>query len=237
MPLVQLGEGDAAVDEVGGHPVGGGGGVAIDKAAAVGGHGHIQGRGDVGSDGAQQAENVVHQLAAGGPPCVQAGTGGEKLLGGVVVDGQVHPGEIFPGVVGKQPTGGDVHRHHRVRHELIPGQQPLKIGGEEGGGLVVGQNIGRFAQLAQGPAQPGGTAHRVPVGAQVGQNEIAVVVTEKVGGGLNGDGSAHGIHSSSRLMCSLAGLAGLTTLGLRSISRRGAPWSMESSRTKVSSGV
>ena len=43
--------------------------------------------------------------------------------------------------------------------------------------------------------------------------------------------------SSSRWICSLAGLAGLTTSGSRSISRMWAPLLMESSRTKVSSGV
>ena len=217
--------------------MGGGGGVAIDKAAAVGGHGHIQGRGDVAGDGAQQAEDVIHQLATGGPARVQTGALGEELLGGVVVNGQVHPGEIFLGVVGEQPPGGDVHRHHRVRGKAVFGQKPLKIGGEQGGGLGVWQDEGPLAQLAQGAAQGSGAAHRVPVGAEMGQDEIAVVAAEKVGGGLNGDRRAHGIHSSSRWMCSLAGLAGLTTLGSRSMSRMWAPWSMESSRTKVSSGV
>ena len=94
MALVQLGQGNAAVNKLGSDAVGVGGGVAVLEAAAVGGYGHIQGQGDVSGDRAQLPQDVVHQLAAGGPTGVQTGLPGEKLLGRVVVDGQIHPGEV-----------------------------------------------------------------------------------------------------------------------------------------------
>ena len=74
--------------------VGVGRGIPVYEAAAVGGYGHIQGQGDVSGDRAQLPQDVVHQLAAGGPTGVQTGLPGEKLLGRVVVDGQIHPGEV-----------------------------------------------------------------------------------------------------------------------------------------------
>ena len=190
--LVQLRRGDAGVHEGGGHPVGAGGGVPVHEAAAVGGHGHIEGEGDLPGDGGDSPENVVHQLAAGGPPGVQAGILGEKLLGGVVVNGQVYPLQILLGVVREQPPGGHIHRHHGLRTKILRGQQALQIGGEQGGGLRVGEHMGGLAQVPQTPAQGGGAAHRVPVRAHVGEDQIAVVVFEKFSGLLNGE-----VHSSS----------------------------------------
>ena len=136
-----------------------------------------------------------------------------------MVDGQIHLVQIDLGVVGKEPPGGDVHRHHGVGHKGVGSQQPLQVGREERGGLGVGQNMGGLARLAQGQTEPGGAAHRVAIGPHVGQNEIVVMGAQKIRCLLWG----HGIHSSSRWMCSLAGLAGLTMSGLRSISRMWAP--------------
>ena len=129
---------DAGVHQGGGHPVGVRCGIAVLKAAGVGGHGHIQGYRHGGGDGAEFPENVVDQLAAGGPPGVQAGLRRKKRLGGVVVDGQINPPRQ-PGFSspGEQAAGGDVHAHHRLRNIALRGQAALQIGGEQVGLLVA----------------------------------------------------------------------------------------------------
>ena len=226
---------DAGVHQGGGHPVGVRCGIAVLKAAGVGGHGHIQGYRHGGGDGAEFPENVVDQLAAGGPPGVQAGLRRKKRLGGVVVDGQINPPRQ-PGFSspGEQAAGGDVHAHHRLRNIALRGQAALQIGGEQVGLLRVGTDPRRPAQGPQPLAQGGGAADGVPVGALVGEDQIVVMLPQKGGGLLHG----HGAHSSpSSSMWALAGLAGLTTSGLRSMLKMWAPVSMESSSTNCSSGV
>ena len=167
-----------------------GGGVSVYEAAAVSGYGHIQGQGDVSGDGAQLPKNVVHQLAAGGPSGVQAGLPGKKLLGRVVVDGQIHPGEVGQGVVREQAPGCHVHRDHRVREKILRGQESLQIGGEQGGDLRIGQDVGGLAQGAEGAAQGGGAADGVAVRADVGEDQVPVMGGQKLRRLSRGDGHA-----------------------------------------------
>ena len=118
--------------------------------------------------------DLIHQLAAGGFFFIQTGLMGEKLLGRVVVDGQVHPVYIFHSIVWKQGAGGDIHRNHRFGLIARPGQQSLQIGGKKGGSLWIFQHIGLLPNPAQSPAQAGGTADGIPVGTQVGQDQKVI---------------------------------------------------------------
>ena len=113
----------AGFHQGGGYPVGVRRGVAVLKAAGIGGHGYIEGHRHGGGDGAEFPEDVVDQLAAGGPPSVQAGLRRKELLGGVVVNGQINPPRQ-PGFSspGEQAAGGDVHAHHRLRNIALRGQ-------------------------------------------------------------------------------------------------------------------
>ena len=233
MLFVQALEVNALLHQPRRHPVGVGGGVGVDKAPGVGGHGHIEGGGDGLVHHPQVLGDLPENFAAGGLVRLQAGLFCKELLGGVVVDGQVNALHIGLGIWGQQPQGGHVHAHHRVRGVLLGSLHPLQVLPEQGGGVQAGEQPSGFAHLAQQVAQAHAAANGVPVGALVGQNEIVVVLGEKLSRFL----VSHAQSSSSSTMWALAGLAGLTTLGSRSISRMWAPWSMESSRSKMSSGV
>ena len=132
-----------------------------------------------------------------------------------MVDGQVNAPHIGLSIGGQQPQGGHVHAHHRVRGVPLGGLHPLQIFLEQGGGVQAGEQPGGFAHLAQQVAQAHAAANGVSVRALVGQNEIVVVLGEKLSRFLVG----HAQSPSSSTMWALAGLAGLTTLGSRSISR------------------
>ena len=134
----------------------------------------------------------------------------------------------------KEAPGRDIHAHHKVRRKPLRGPELRHIYGVGLRHLRVAQQEGRPAQLPQGKAQRRRAAGGVAVRAAVGEDEEIVLVPQQGGGGL-GRQPAH--VSSSNMMCSLAGLAGFTTAGSRSISRMWAPCWMESSAMNCSSGV
>ena len=134
----------------------------------------------------------------------------------------------------EEAPGGNVHGHDEGGGEILRRPEAVHVDGVDAGHVGVFQEPRGLAQLPQGAAQSGGAAGGVPVGTAVGQDQD-VVLPPQQGGGLLGGKSVH--FSSSRTMCSLAGLAGLTTLGSRSISRMWAPCWMESSAMNWSSGV
>ena len=210
-------------------------GIAVLETAGIGGDGHIEGNGFLLGDRSPLADDVVNQFAAGRPPGVQTGLGGEKLLRGMVVDGQIDA-PLQPGLtgVGEETDGGNVHADHLLGRIALRGQQALQIGGKKVGGPGLGTDIGGLAQAAKGAAQGGGAANSIAVGTAVGQDEELIPALEPGGGLFKGNG----FHSSSSsTMWALAGLAGLTTVSSRSRERMWAPWSMESSSTNWSSGV
>ena len=210
------------------------GGVGVDEAAGVRGHGGVQGQGDLRRQRPQLPADVADDLPAGGPGGVHALVCPEALKGGVVVDGQADAVEVGLRLRVEQPPGGHVHRHHEAGLVPLRGPQVPDVGQVVVRGLRVAEHPGGLPQPAQGQAQAGGAAGGVPVGAAVGQNEETVPLPQQGGGGLYGQ-LAH--VSSSRMICSLAGLGGLTTSGSRSISRMWAPCWMESSARNWSSGV
>ena len=114
----------------------------------------------------------------------------------MVVDGQIYPGEIGQGIVREQAPGGDVHRDHRVRKKIFRGQEALQIGGEQGGELRIGQDMGGLAQGAEGAAQGGGAAHCVAVRTDVGEDQILVMSGKELRCLRGGDGHASSSCSS-----------------------------------------
>ena len=147
-------------------------GVAVHKAAAVGGHCHIQGQRRILRHRPPLADDVVNDLPAGGLLVIQTGILGVKLLGGVVVDGQVYsPLQPDQGVFREQAPGRHIHRHHGLRGIALRGQQPLHIGAVDLRQLGVGQHPRILSLLPQGDAQSGRTAYRVPIRAHMGQDQ------------------------------------------------------------------
>ena len=84
-------------------------GVAVLKTSAIGGDGHIEGLADLRGNRGKLFNNFKNQLTTCGPFAVQAGLFGKKFLGGVVVDGQVHPVQIGLRRGRKQALGGNVN--------------------------------------------------------------------------------------------------------------------------------
>ena len=126
--LVDLFEKVPVLHQLGGDPVGGGGGVAVDKAAAVGGDGQIQGLGNLPVHDLQPlSADAVDHLTAGGGRGVQAEVGGVALIGGMVVDAELRLALIPRKLRGKQILRGNVHRHNVLRHIVLRGKIGLNI--------------------------------------------------------------------------------------------------------------
>ena len=146
-----------------------------------------------------------------------------------MVDGQVHPLQVTPGVLREQPPGGDIHRYHGVRAPALRGGQPLQIGGEEAGGLRVFQHPGRLSPPPQGQTQPRCAADGISVRPDVGEDQKIVPFHQPLR-----------CLSLIHIQVSFALRASVYSLGpstLRSSSRMWAPLSMESSSWNTSSGV
>ena len=135
----------------------------------------------------------------------------------------------------EEAPGGDVHADHILRLKVLRGPEGRGVDLVAGRDIRVVEEPGGLAQLPQGGAQSGGTADGVAVRAAVGQDQDVVLPGQQRSCLPRRHRRAHA--SSPRTMCSLAGLAGLTTSGLRSISKICAPCSMESSAMNCSSGV
>ena len=93
----------------------------------------------------------------------------------MVVDAQPDAAQQGPEFLREHPRGGHVHADDAVvRLRGFDGQplvEPLEPGAHPG----VFQNVGGFAQAAQPPAEGGGGADGVPVGASVGQDQVMVM--------------------------------------------------------------
>ena len=139
---------------------------------------------------------MVQDLPAGGLIRLQTEISGKARIGTVVVDGKIHPALVCLGTLGEQPLAGNVHADHRFRSKTRRGQSVPPVGGKEGGGILVGQNMGGLAQLSQGQTQSHGAAHRIPVGPLVGKDKIAVPLCQPLGGLLYAQG--HSLPSRSR---------------------------------------
>ncbi len=225
---------DACLQQRGCHPMGVGGGIGVDKAACVRGHGYIQGQGHRRCDLPQLPTDLIDDLPAGGPGGVHTLAGPEALKGGMVVDCQADLADVRLRRWEKEASGGNVHGYDEFRLEACPGPAGSGVNGIGLGDIRIFQQESGFAQLPQGEAEPHGTADGIAVRTAMGQDQDLVLLPQQ-GGGLLG---CHGHHSSSsKLIWALAGLAGLTTSGLRSISRIWAPCSIESSAMNCSSGV
>ena len=157
----------------------------------------------------------------------------EVFIAGMVVDGQIDLVLQVFRVVGKQAQRCKVHGDYRVKAAVILGPQRVHIGRKDLGRLGVAQQKRALAQAAQHMTQRRRAAQRVSVGPLMGQDQIVVMLAEKVRDFRRREHQS----LSSSTMSALAGLAGLTTFGSRSISRMCAPYSMESSATNCSSGV
>ena len=225
---------DARLQQGRRHPVGVGGGVGVDKAARVRGNGHVQGQSHLRRHLPQLPADLVYDLPAGRPGGVHTLVGPKALKGGVVVHRQINAVKIRLCGREKEAPGRDVHAHHKRRREPLRGPQLRRVYGVGLRHLRVAQQEGRLAQPPQGEAQGRRTAGGVAVRAAVGEDEELVLVPQQGCGGLRRQ-LAH--VSSSNTMLSLAGLAGFTTSGSRSISRIWAPCWMESSAMNWSSGV
>ena len=103
-----------------------------------------------------------------------------------MVDGQANLVKIDLLAREKQASGGDVHRDHKVRGEILRGPVGGGVDLVGGGDLRIPEEVGRLAQAAQGRAEPGGAAHRVSVRAAVGQDENVVLLPQQPGGFLSG---------------------------------------------------
>ena len=110
-----------------------------------------------------------------------------------MVKGQVYLLQIALGILREQAPGRHVYADHLLGLVSLRSQQALQIGGKDGGELRVGQDIRLLPLLPQGGTKGGGTAHRVPVGAHMGENQVAVSLQQPLGGLLIGQRA----HSSS----------------------------------------
>ena len=104
-----------------------------------------------------------------------------------MVDGQLYFVLPFLGAGGEEALAGDIHRHDVFGAEVRRSQHPVQIGGEEGGGVLVGEEPGGLALGAQGLAQGDGAAQSIPVGALVGEDEKAVPLQKPAAGLAIGD--------------------------------------------------
>ena len=150
-----------------------------------------------------------------------------------MVHRQADPVKIFLRGGEEQAPRRDIHRHHKFRR--IPRRGPVRLQIAPVGrcDVRVVQHIGCLPDLTQHGAQPRRAAGGISVRAAVGQNQDVIMLPQQSGG--FGYVAAH--LPSSNMISALAGFAGLTTLGSRSISRIWAPCSMESSATNCSWGV
>ena len=137
-----------------------------------------------------------------------------------MVKGQINAFFIGACVIRQQPRGGDVHRHHPLRHKALR----RGIGGKIGGGIVrqagIWQQIRRFSQRPQRGAQGGGTAHRISVRPHMGQNQHMVEAPQQFRSFQYGQ---HAHASSSGSTASLSGFTGFTFSGSRKTSKICAP--------------
>ena len=184
--LVDGGHVDAAVHQLCGNAVAAGGGVGVDEATGVRGDGHIQRQSHLRRQGRQLPEDIVHDLAAGGAVRLQTRLTGEKLLRGVVVDGQSNAVLIGPGVLRQQRQRRNVHGDHIRRCKIRLRQIGGGIGGVGGRQLRVGQQIRRFAQRPQAAAQGGSGADGVAVGADMGEDQHLIHNRQPDGGFRSG---------------------------------------------------
>ncbi|MPM99880.1 hypothetical protein SDC9_147075 [bioreactor metagenome] len=154
-------------------------GVPIGKAAGVGGNGDIQRQRGIRLHGAQLGQDAVDQLAAGGTGAVHIGYLSKALIGGMMIQRQIHAVGIPPHALGKQPHRGGVHRHDITGGKISGGHTSVQIACQQVVRPFVGSDVGRLPQSAQAKAKPGSTADGVPVGLAVGQYQKVILPAQQ----------------------------------------------------------
>ena len=131
----------------------------------------------------------------------------------------------------EQAHRGDVRGHHLVRCEAFRRLVRAEIGGGGVCQLRIGQQKRRLAQRPQSCAQGCGTAHRVPIRADMGEDQNIVKGPQRP-------------RSGGPSACSFLRFAGVRVVlasscrsTWRRISRMWAPCWMESSAMNCGSGV
>ena len=172
--------------------MGKGRGVGKAKAAGIGGHGDIQGLPDGQlrrhAHGLQQQK---HKLSRRRGPGLQQKPFRIAGVGGVMIDAKGHPSAIYGLPLGEQGAVGDVHGQNMGRQKPCRGRQPLQQKAQPGRQILIGEDEGPLALLPQAAAQRRGTAHGIPVGPAMGQDQVIIVLQQPFAGLHKVNGPAH----------------------------------------------
>ena len=167
----------------GGGGEGMGGGIGIAEAAGVGGGPHVDGLGDLLIQrAAQQGQQVIDDLRAAGAVRVHQLEVGEAGGAAVVIDAQPDAAQKGLKVLRQHIGGGHVHADDAVAGGGLSDSQAPVQPAVAGGDLFVFQHMGRLAHGPQPQAQGGGGADGVTVRPGVGEDQVAVVRLQKIGG-------------------------------------------------------
>ena len=162
------------------HPEGMGGGVGKAEAAGIRAQAHIDAVQHLRLPGRfHKLQHVIDHLGAGGAVRVhqlQVGKGGGRA---VVVNAQPHPAEIPLGVVRQHPGRGHIGGDDGIVLSGLLHGKALQHPAEPAANAGIHQHMGGLAQTPQPQAQRRGAAQGIPVGADMGENHIVVMVAQE----------------------------------------------------------